>query len=144
MLPFKTKQQPGSLSLNTISKPAGREQECVSIIITWLENLPSIRRRPERIPAIPSRFRYWHLARIALVARGSVSLFSPPFCIIQTSLSEKGIFEAAKIGKKGLLARDFGFRISDWGFRIGDLGFRIWDFGLADRYRGINLPNSQI
>jgi len=48
------------------------------------------------------RIRYWHLAhRVVVVARGSLSLFSPPFCITQTSLFLIGIFEGAKIGKYG-------------------------------------------
>ena len=35
----------------------------------------------------PFGFRYWHLAHcVVVVARGSMSLFSPLFCITQTSL----------------------------------------------------------
>jgi hypothetical protein len=42
--------------------------------------------------------RYWHLThRVMVVARGSLSLFSSPFCITQTSLFLKRIFEGAKV-----------------------------------------------
>jgi len=63
------------------------------------------------LPALTG-IRYWHLThREVVVARGSLSLFSPPFCITQTSLFLKGIFEGAKIGKYGYVCkRHFDFR----------------------------------